>query len=88
MDNREMYDFHEDAIRLSEIDLVELGLRWASQDAGQIIAYGRHLLELGGMHELIIYNGISRPMSDSLPASLQRGGSSTRDSLMGSHTHL
>ena len=80
-----MYDFHANPTMLSEIDCTEMGSQRTSQDARSITEYGRCFLDLGAMHELLIFNGMSRwPSSDSLTCFPHGGGASTVDYLMGS----
>jgi hypothetical protein len=54
-----LHDRSEDVFCIQETDPDSVGLQWASDDAsGPLTGYGRHLLQLGESHELLILNGL------------------------------
>ena len=78
-----LLDFASDSIVL-ELDTTKLEiLRHSTNPHAYVVGYGHHLLELGEVHGLIIYNGISRwPSSGGLTCFPQVGESSTIDYFM------
>lgn len=53
-----LLDFDDDSIIVPKLEAAELGISRQSNDAdAPVTRYGHHLLELGAVHDLIIYNG-------------------------------
>jgi hypothetical protein len=54
-----LHDRVEDILCLQELELESVGLHRSSQDRyGPLTGYGRHLLQLGESHGLLIMNGL------------------------------
>ncbi|MCO5579937.1 hypothetical protein L7F22_033804 [Adiantum nelumboides] len=81
----EIYDMEQPEI-MRTLDVEDMGVSRVSVDEGQDnTGYGRHLLELGSRHHLVIYNGMARwPDSGGFTCFSHSGGESTVDYLMGS----
>ena len=80
-----LFDFSDPA-RLPAFTSEETGTTRHSEDSGpDNTGYGRHLLELGSRHHLVIYNGMSQwPTSGRYTCFPSAGGSSTVDYVLGS----
>ncbi|MCO5554194.1 hypothetical protein L7F22_007721 [Adiantum nelumboides] len=81
----EIYDMEQPEI-MRALDAEDIGVSRLSADGGQDnTGYGRHLLELGRRHHLVIYNGMARwPDSGGFTCFPHSGRESTMDYLMGS----
>ena len=56
-----LHDHSKDVFCTQGIDPVSISLHWILEDAlGPTTVYGKHLLQLGESHELLILNGLPR----------------------------
>lgn len=79
-------DYHFDPILLPTVDANETGISRVSVDRWvPIIAYGHAFLDMGGTHDLIIFNSLNnKPSSTSFTCFPHKGRANVVDYLMGS----
>ena len=79
-------DFHLDPVLLPEMDTEDSGFpRFSPDSRAPVTAYGQALLDLGRIHDLVIYNGLDRwPASSGFTCFPHGGRASIVDYILGS----